>query len=40
MSNKKLGSRSIREKNKEIRVLKYFQLENDVVSFMDLRGRR
>ena len=39
MSNKKLGSSPIREKEKEGRVLKYFQVENGAMSFMELRER-
>ena len=40
-SNKKVDSRPIRKKiKKEGRVLKYFQIENGVMSFMELRGRR
>ena len=30
----------LEKKEKEGRVLKYFQVENDVMSFMELRGRR
>ena len=37
-SNKKLGSHPTRDK-KEGRVLKYFQVENDTMSFMELRRR-
>jgi len=38
MSNKKLSLRPILEKKeKEERVLKYFQVENDDISFMELR---
>ena len=30
----------LEKKEKEVRVLKYFQVKNDVMSFMELRGRR
>ena len=30
----------LEKKEKERRVLKYFQVKNDVMSFMELRGRR
>ena len=40
-SNRKLSSHPIREKRKKKgRVLKYFQVENDVMSFIELRGKR
>jgi len=28
------------KKEKEVRVLKYFKVKNDVMSFMELRGKR
>jgi len=39
MCNKKLGSRPIRGEKKG-RALKYFHVENGVMSFMELRERR
>ena len=30
----------LEKKEKEGRVLKYFQIENDVISFMELKGRK
>jgi len=48
MLTNKVGSRStkscvhvqLEKKEKERRMLKYLQAENDVMSFMELRGRR
>ena len=41
MCANKVDSRPIREKMKKMgRVLKYFQVENSVMSFMESRGRR